>query len=100
MYLKYPFSKWFAPNKDGLYIVKHQGRIYHVGIAFKAHTGKTLAQQVKYHYNNQKSPIEWMWGNKELTSVKYIPMDNYEEAKHKRQELYKKYEKRMKYYEV
>lgn len=99
MFIKYPFSKWFAPKKDGLYIVKHQGRVYHVGIAFSKETGKNLKQQVKYHYTNQKTEIDWMYDNRDLTSVKFLPMDNYEEAVKAREELYKKYEKRVKRYE-
>lgn len=99
MYLKYPFSKWFAPKKDGLYIVKHQGRVRHVGIAFKSETGKDLKQQVNYHYKNEKTEIEWMYDNRELTSISFKPMDNYAEATAEREELYKKHEKRVKRYE-
>ncbi len=100
MFIKYPFSKLMAPSKDGLYIVKHQGRVYHVGIAFKKHTGKNLKQQVKYHYNNEKTEIDWMYSTRELTSVKFLPMNDYEEAKRKREELYTKYAKRVKRYDV
>lgn len=100
MFIKYPFSKVLAPSKDGLYIVKHQGRVKHVGIAFKQHTGKNLKQQVKYHYNNDATEIAWMRDNNDLTSIKFIPMDNYEEAKQKREELYIKYEKRVNRYTV
>ena len=100
MFIKYPFSKVMAPSKDGLYIVKHQGRVYHVGIAFKNHTGKNLKQQVKYHYTNQATEIDWMYDNKDLTSIKFIPMEDYEQACQKREELYIKYAKRVKRYEV
>jgi hypothetical protein len=100
MFWKYPISKWLAPKKDGLYIVKHQGRVYHVGIAFKEKTGKNLKQQVKYHYHNQKTEIDWMYDTKQLTSVQYIVMDDYEAALKLREELYEKYKKRVKRYEV
>lgn len=100
MFWKYPFCSWFAPKKDGLYIVRHQGRVYHIGIAFKKHTGKNLRQAVKYRYNNQNSEIDFMqMGQRDLTSIKFIIMDDYEKALDKREELYKVHEKRVKRYE-
>lgn len=99
MFWKFPFAKWFAPRKNGLYIVKHQGKVKHIGIAFKTETGKNIKQQVKYHYNNEKSKITWMHDNKDMTSIKYIPMENFEEAKTKREAMYEVYKKRVKRYE-
>jgi hypothetical protein len=98
MFWKYPFSKWLAPKKDGLYIVKHQGRVYHVGLAFKKESGKNIKQQLRYHYHNQATPVAFMYDNKELTSVKFLPMDNYDQALKLREELYEKYKKRVQRY--
>lgn len=99
MFWKYPIAQWISPRKDGLYIVKHQGRVRHIGIAFKEETGKNIKQQLRYHFHNQSTEVTFMYDNKDLCSVRFLPMTNYEEAKKTREELYEKYNKYVKRYE-
>lgn len=99
MFWKYPISKWLAPRADGLYVVRMQGRIKHVGIAFKKETSKNIKQQIMYHYRNGKTEISWMNDNPSLTSIKFIKMDSYEEALKERERLYEKYKKHVRRYE-
>ena len=100
MFWKYPISKYVAPRADGLYVVRMQGRIKHVGIAFKNETKKNIKQQVIYHYRNDKSEVSFMTDSPSLTSIKYIKMDNYEKALEERERLYEKYKKHVRRYEV
>ena len=93
MFLKYPMSLWLAPKKNGLYIVKHQGEIRYVGIAFKEHNGRNLKQEVKCQYKSSKSDIDFMYDSKKLTSIKFIPLANLEEAEIERELLIKLYRK-------
>lgn len=97
MYWKYPLAKWVAPKKDGLYIVKHQAKVFHVGIAFKNETGKNLKEQIMYHFRNTNTEIQRMYTSPELCSVKYIPMKYYKEAVIERTKLNEKYKKRIRH---
>lgn len=93
MYKKYPFGLLMAPKKDGLYVVKHQGKVRYIGLAFKKETGKNIKEDLKYHYKNQNSEIAFMYDNPELTSVHHIPMESYEFAISERQRIILKHEK-------
>lgn len=93
MYKKYPFALLLAPKKDGLYVVKHQGKVRYIGIAFKGESGKNIKEELKYHYKNQKTEIAFMYDNPELTSVLHLPMGSYEAALEERQRLILKHQK-------
>ncbi len=93
MFLKYPFSLLAAPKKDGVFVVKHQGKVRYIGVAFKEETGKNLKQQVKFLYKNEKGEVDFMQSMRELTSIHFIPMDSYEEALLEREILIEKYKK-------
>jgi excinuclease UvrABC nuclease subunit len=95
MYWKYPFGLWFAPKKDGVYAVRHQGRVSYIGIAFEKETGKNIKKDLKYKFKRQDSPVPFMFSTKELCSVKFIPMDNYEAALQEKQRLIEKHKKHL-----
>ncbi|MEC9485389.1 MAG: hypothetical protein UMR38_05900 [Candidatus Izemoplasma sp.] len=95
MYWKFPLGKWFAPRKDGLYIVKMQGRVKYIGIAFKNQTGRNIKQDVKYHFNHENTDADFMYTFRQLCSVKTIPMDSYEAAEVEQQRLKETYQKHL-----
>lgn len=93
MFIKYPFSLYVAPKKDGVFVVKHQGRVRYIGVAFEKETGRNLKQEVKFLYRNPKGEVDFMQSMRELTSVHYIPMNSYEEALEEREKLILKHKK-------
>jgi len=95
MFWKHPLGLAMAPSKDGLVIIKHQGRVRFIEIAFKNETGKNIKSLLKYHYGNEKSEPSFIHQMKELTSIKCIPMSNYQEALNEKLRLIEKHKKSL-----
>lgn len=95
MFWKFPLGLWFAPKKDGLFIVKFQGRIKYVGIAFTSETGGHIKKTLKTLFKRDNQSPGFMYTNSDLCSVKYLPMQSYDQAKVKMQALKEKYKKHL-----
>jgi|LGVE01.1.fsa_nt_gb hypothetical protein len=97
IYIPHPLYKVFAPRKDGVYIVKKQGRAVYVGVAHAQKTGKNLKQAVKALFKAGNKVDEHFFEMRDIMAVKFFKEDNYEKALKMQKEFIVKYKTDKRY---
>lgn len=97
LFTPYPLCKTFAPKEDGIFIVKKQGRVAYVGLAYKKETGKNIKEALKSLFKSGNDVHEHFYDMREIMAVKTVKGLSYEEALKKQQELIKKHKTDTKY---